>query len=93
MTNKQQLVDKIQTIARRVYASKMKDSTLGVTPNDVNFDKDIIDSLTIEKALSSRINTMGTAPENVSNQIQKVRQELQILSKWSKHNPVPKLDL
>ena len=60
---------------------------------DVNFDKDIIDSLTIEKALSSRINTMGTAPENVSNQIQKVRQELQILSKWSKHNPVPKLDL
>jgi hypothetical protein len=40
MANKQELIDKIQTIAKRVYASKVKDSTLGVTPDDVSFDKE-----------------------------------------------------
>ena len=38
MASKQELIDKIQTIAKRVYASKVKDNTLGVTPDDVDFD-------------------------------------------------------
>jgi hypothetical protein len=40
MASKQELIDKIQTIAKRVYSSKIKDNTLGVTPSDVNFDKE-----------------------------------------------------
>ena len=40
MANKQELIDKIQTIARRVYAAKVKDDTLGVTTSDVDFDKE-----------------------------------------------------
>jgi len=38
MANKQELIDKIQTIARRVYSAKVKDDTLGVTTSDVDFD-------------------------------------------------------
>ncbi len=30
-----ELIDKIQTIAKRVYAAKIKDNTLGITPDDV----------------------------------------------------------
>lgn len=46
MANKQELIDKIQTIAKRVYASKVKDSTLGVTPDDVSFDEETYPVLT-----------------------------------------------
>ena len=46
MANKQELIDKIQTIAKRVYASKVKDNTLGVTPDDVNFDDETFPVLT-----------------------------------------------
>ena len=42
MANKQELIDKIQTIARRVYSAKVKDDTLGVTTSDVDFDKDCV---------------------------------------------------
>ncbi|MFM7139815.1 MAG: hypothetical protein ACKOXS_05870, partial [Actinomycetes bacterium] len=60
---------------------------------DTNFDKDLLDCLNIDKALSSRINTMGTAPDNVAKQVQAVRQELVVLAKWSNHNPVPGLNI
>ena len=40
MATKQELIDKIQTIAKRVYTAKIKDNTLGITPDDVNFDKE-----------------------------------------------------
>ena len=60
---------------------------------DVNFDKDLLDCLNVDKALSSRINTMGTAPDNVAKQVQAVRQELVVLAKWSNHNPVPGLNI
>ena len=46
MASKQELIDKIQTIAKRVYASKVKDNTLGVTPEDVNFDDETFPVLT-----------------------------------------------
>jgi len=47
MASKQELVDKIQTIAKRVYAAKVgSDSTLGVGPEDVNFDKELFPILT-----------------------------------------------
>jgi hypothetical protein len=46
MASKQELIDKIQTIAKRVYASKVKDSTLGVTPEDVDFDTETFPVLT-----------------------------------------------
>ena len=46
MASKQELIDKIQTIAKRVYAAKVKDSTLGVTPDDVDFDKETYPVLT-----------------------------------------------
>jgi hypothetical protein len=38
MANKQELIDKIQTIAKRVYAAKTTKGSLGISPNDVNFD-------------------------------------------------------
>ena len=40
MASKQELIDKIQTIAKRVYSAKIKDNTLGVETSDVNFDKE-----------------------------------------------------
>jgi len=40
MATRQELIDKIQTIAKRVYASKIKDSILNVKADDVNFDKE-----------------------------------------------------
>lgn len=46
MASKQELIDKIQTIAKRVYASKVKDNTLGVTPDDVDFDTETFPVLT-----------------------------------------------
>lgn len=42
MANKQELIDKIQTIAKRVYSAKTKQSgTLGIDPEDVDFDKEM----------------------------------------------------
>jgi len=41
MANKQELIDKIQTIAKRVYAAKTKDNTFGVTPDDVQLDNEL----------------------------------------------------
>jgi hypothetical protein len=46
MANKQELIDKIQTIAKRAYAAKVKDNTLGVTPDDVDFDTETFPVLT-----------------------------------------------
>jgi len=46
MANKQELINKIQTIARRVYSTKVKDSTLGVTSDDVDFGKETYPVLT-----------------------------------------------
>lgn len=60
---------------------------------DSNFEKDLLESLNVDNALSSRINFMGTSPENVLKQVQAVKQELLVLSKWSKHNPVPGLKI
>jgi hypothetical protein len=36
---------------------------------------------------------MGTSPSNVEKQIQSIKQELLVLSKWSKHNPHPGLKI
>lgn len=58
-----------------------------------NFSNDLIESLNVEKALSSRINAMGTAPKNVSKQIEAVRKEVIVLNKWSSHNPLPGLNI
>jgi hypothetical protein len=41
MASKQELIDKIQTIAKRVYAAKTKDNTLGITPDDVQLDNEL----------------------------------------------------
>jgi len=46
MASKQELIDKIQIIARRVYAAKTKDNVLGVSPKDVDFDKELFPILT-----------------------------------------------
>ena len=46
MASKKELVDKIQIIARRVYAAKTKDNVLGVSPKDVDFDKELFPILT-----------------------------------------------
>lgn len=40
MASKKETEDKIRTILRRVYNNKIKDNTLGVTPDEVNFDKE-----------------------------------------------------
>lgn len=40
MASKKETEDKIRTILRRVYSTKIKNNTLGVTPDDVNFDKE-----------------------------------------------------
>lgn len=46
MASKQELIDKIEIIARRVYSAKTKDNTLGVSPKDVDFDKELFPILT-----------------------------------------------
>lgn len=61
MANKQELVDKIQTIAKRVYAAKVGDnSTLGISPEDVNFDKELFPILTKFPTLKSIISDLLT---------------------------------
>jgi hypothetical protein len=54
MASRKELVNKIQDIAKRVYAAKTagdnsmgaQEDTLGVTPEDVNFDKELFPVLT-----------------------------------------------
>jgi len=61
MASKQELVDKIQTIAKRVYAAKVgNDSTLGVGPEDVNFDKELFPILTKFPSLKGIITDLLT---------------------------------
>ena len=57
------------------------------------FEADLMNYLDVDYALGSRINAMGTSPSNVEKQIQSIKQELLVLSKWSKHNPHPGLKI
>jgi len=49
MASKKELVDKIQAIAKRVYAAKTagetsieaQEDTFGITPDDVNFEEEL----------------------------------------------------
>jgi len=38
MASKQELIDKIQTIAKRIYAAKVSSTALSLSPSDVDFD-------------------------------------------------------
>jgi hypothetical protein len=40
MANRKEIEDKIRTVLRRVYSTKVQKDTLGVTPEDVDFDKE-----------------------------------------------------
>jgi hypothetical protein len=68
MASRKELVDKIQNIAQRVYAAKTagKDSIetqediLGVSPEDVNFDKELFPVLTQFPSLKSVIKDLLT---------------------------------
>jgi hypothetical protein len=61
MANKQELIDKIQVIAKRVYDAKIgSDSTLGVAPEDVNFDKELFPILTKFPSLKGIISDLLT---------------------------------
>ena len=61
MANKQELIDKIQVIAKRVYDAKVgNDSTLGVAPEDVNFDKELFPILTKFPSLKGVISDLLT---------------------------------
>jgi hypothetical protein len=55
MASKQELIDKIEIIARRVYSAKTKDNTLGVSPKDVDFDKELFPILTKFPTLKTTI--------------------------------------
>jgi hypothetical protein len=55
MASKQDLIDKIETIARRVYAAKTKDNILGVSPKDVDFNKELFPVLTKFPTLKATI--------------------------------------
>jgi hypothetical protein len=55
MASKQELIDKIQIIARRVYSAKTKDNVLGVSPKDVDFDKELFPILTKFPTLKTAI--------------------------------------
>ena len=57
------------------------------------FEADLMNYLDVDYALGSRINAMGTSPSNVEKQIQSIKQELLVLSQWSKHNPHPGLKI
>jgi hypothetical protein len=41
MATREELKDKIETIAKRVYTAKTKDNTLGITTDDVQLDKEV----------------------------------------------------
>jgi hypothetical protein len=55
MASKQDLIDKIEIIARRVYSAKTKDNTLGVSPKDVDFNKELFPVLTKFPTLKTTI--------------------------------------
>lgn len=56
MASKKELIDKIQTIAKRIYVAKTKQSdTLGVEAEDVNFDTELFPILTKFPALKQVI--------------------------------------
>jgi hypothetical protein len=46
MANKAELRDKIELMAKRIYAAKTKDDTLGITTDDVQLDKEVFPILT-----------------------------------------------
>jgi hypothetical protein len=46
MATRQELKDKIEIIAKRVYAAKIKDDTLGITTDDVQLDNELFPLLT-----------------------------------------------
>jgi hypothetical protein len=46
MATREELKDKIETIAKRIYAAKTKDNTLGITTDDVQLDKELFPILT-----------------------------------------------
>ena len=65
MANKQELIDRIQTIAKRVYSAKTKQSgTLGVSSEDVDFDKEMFPVLTKFPALKQIIINLLTEQYN-----------------------------
>jgi hypothetical protein len=65
MASKKELIDKIQTIAKRVYAVKTKQSdTLGVSPEDVNFNEELFPILTKFPALKQVIINLLTEQYN-----------------------------
>lgn len=60
MASKKDLIDKIEMIARRVYSAKTKDSTLDVSPSDVDFDKELFPILTKFPVLKTAITNLLT---------------------------------
>lgn len=60
MASKQELIDKIQIIARRVYAAKTKDNVLGVSPKDVDFDEELFPILTKFPILKTAVTNLLT---------------------------------
>ena len=65
MASKKELIDKIQTIAKRIYAAKTKQSdTLGVSPEDVNFNEELFPILTKFPALKQVIINLLTEQYN-----------------------------
>lgn len=55
------------------------------------FNADISTVLTVNQALKSRTSYSGTSPDNVKQQILRMKEKLVVLNKWAEHNPVPVL--
>ena len=55
------------------------------------FDKSVLSVLNVEAALALRKNHSGTSPQNVKQQIARIKDKLSELNKWSQINPVPEL--
>jgi hypothetical protein len=60
MASRQELIDKIEIIARRVYSAKTKDNTLGLSPKDVDFDKELFPMLTKFPILKTAVTNLLT---------------------------------
>ena len=52
------------------------------------FDKDILNYLNPTQSLKSRNNFMGTAPDNVENQVKRIQQQMAVFTTWSAKNPL-----
>ena len=52
------------------------------------FDKDILNYLDPTQSLKSRNNFMGTAPDNVENQVKRIQQQMAVFTNWSAKNPL-----